>query len=441
MYNIFRMNCYGDHVLLRRAPQLIAALIVLTFAFTAQARTLLFDSAKPSVNIGTIGHIDHGKTTLTAAITKVLDEDGYPTTVISPQTMRVSGPIPGSSTAAERTRGVTINTNHVEFESESMRYKLVDPVSRADYIKSMITGETQVDGAILVVAAPDGPMPQTREHILLARQTGVPAIAAFLNRADLVDPETADQVELAIREILDDYGYTDAPIVRGNAESALGGDPYALDQIRQFIHVLDGAVPLPAADADKPFLMAIEDVYSIPGRGSSGRGSVTSGRVERGVIKVGDEIEVVGIHPTSSAVVSSITTLKDLSGQPLSQELELRGADGGPVIPVKGQVVCKPGSITPHTRFNAEVYVLTADESGISAPLYNGQTSQFYFLTTDVFGNISLGENTEPMILPGDDIIGLIELQTPVAMEQGSRFALRQGKVTVGVGVVVEIIN
>ncbi len=440
MYNIFRMNCYGSHVLPRRAPQLIAALIVLTLAFTAQARTLLFDSAKPSVNIGTIGHIDHGKTTLTAAIVKVLHEDGYPTTVISPQTMRVSGPIPGSSTAAERTRGVTINTNHVEFESESLRYNLVDPVSRADYIKNMITGETQVDGAILVVAAPDGPMPQTREHILLARQTGVPAIAVFLNRADLVDPETADQVELAIREILDDYGYTDAPIVRGNAESALAGDPYALDQIRQFIHVLDGAVPLPAADVDKPFLMAIEDVYSISGRGSSGRDSVTSGRVERGVIKVGDEIEVVGIHPTSSAVVSSVTTLKDLSGQPLSQELELRGADGGPVIPVKGQVVCKPESITPHTRFNAEVYVLTADENGISAPLYNGQTLQFYFLTTDVFGSISLSENTEPT-LPGDDIIGLIELQTPVAMEQGSRFALRQGNVTVGVGVVVEIIN
>jgi len=440
MYNIFRMNCYGDHVLPRRAPRLIAALIVLTLAFTAQARTLLFDSAKPSVNIGTIGHIDHGKTTLTAAIVKVLDEDGYPTTVISPQTMRASGSIPGSSTAAERTRGVTINTNHVEFESESLRYNLVDPVSRADYIKNMITGETQVDGAILVVAAPDGPMPQTREHILLARQTGVPAIAVFLNRADLVDPETADHVELAIREILDDYGYTDALIVRGNAESALAGDPYALDQIRQFIHVLDGAVPLPAADVDKPFLMAIEDVYSIPSRGSSGQDSVTSGRVERGVIKVGDEIEVVGIHPTSSAVVSSVTTLKDLSGQPLSQELELRGADGGPVIPVKGQVVCKPGSITPHTRFNAEVYVLTADESGISAPLYNGQTLQFYFLTTDVFGSISLSENTEPT-LPGDDIIGLIELQTPVAMEQGSRFALRQGNVTVGVGVVVEIIN
>ncbi len=440
MYNIFRMNCYGGHVLPRRAPQLIAALIVLTLAFTAQARTLLFDSAKPSVNVGTIGHIDHGKTTLTAAITKVLDEDGFPTTVISPQTMRVSGPIPGSSTAAERTRGVTINTNHVEFESESLRYNLVDPVSRADYIKNMITGATQVDGAILVVAAPDGPMPQTREHILLAHQTGVPAIAVFLNRADLVDPETADQVELAIREILDDYGYTDAPIVRGNAESALAGDPYALDQIRQFIRVLDGAVPLPAADVDKPFLMAIEDVYSISGRGSSGRDSVTSGRVERGVIKVGDEIEVVGIHPTSSAVVSSVTTLKDVSGQPLSQELELRGADGGPVIPVKGQVLCKPGSITAHTHFNAEVYVLTADESGISAPLYNGQTSQFYFRTTDVFGSISLSENTEP-ILPGDDIIGLIELQTPVALEQGSRFALRQGNVTVGVGVVVEIID
>jgi len=433
--HIFRMIWYGDHVLPLHALRLLTALIVLTFAVTAQARILPFDSAKPSVNVGTIGHIDHGKTTLTAAITKVLDEDGFPTTVISQRTMRVSGPIPGSSTAVERVRGITINTAHVEFESESRHYDLVDTVSNADYIKNMITGASQIDGAILVVAAPDGPMPQTREHIQLARHVGVPAIAVFLNGADLVDPETAYQVELAIRDILDDYGYTDAPIVRGNAESALAGDMYAQDQIRHFIHVLDATVPLPASDTDKPFLMAVEDVYTI-----SGRGSVSSGRVERGVIRVGDEVEIVGSYPTSSAVVSSVTMHKDVSGQqPMSHELVLRGADG-PVIPEKGQVVCKPGSITPHTRFKAEVYFLTADESGIAAPLYNGQALQFYFRTTDVFGDIRLLDDTDTT-LPGNDVIGLIELQAPVALEKNSRVALRQGNVTIGVGVVLEIID
>ena len=432
--HVFRMIWDGCHVLPGRARRMLAGLIVLTLAITAQAGGLPFDSAKPSVNVGTIGHVDHGKTTLTAAITKVLDEDRFPTTVISPRTLRVSGPIPGSSTAAQRTRGITINTAHVEFESESRRYNLIDPIAHTDYVKNMITGAAQMDGAILVVAAPDGPMPQTREHILLAHQVGVPAIAVFLNRADIVDPETADDVEHAIRDILDDYGYTAAAIVRGNAEKALAGDPYALDQIRQFIRALDKTVPLPAPDADKPFLMAIEDVFTI-----SGRGSITSGRVERGVIKVGDEIEIVGIHPTSSAVVSSVTMHKDLSGQPLSRELVLRGADG-PVIPAKGQVVCKPGSIKPHTRFKAEVYVLRRDESGIEAPLYTGHISQFYFRTADVFGDIRLVQGTEPT-LPGGDIFGLIELENPVALEQGSRFALRKGNVTVGVGVVVEIIN
>jgi elongation factor Tu len=432
---IHRIIWFGCHVLPRRARRLFAGVIVLTFAVTAQAGSLLFDSTKPSVNVGTIGHVDHGKTTLTAAITKVLDENGFPTTILSPQTMRVrGGPVPGSSTAAKRSRGVTINAAHVEFESESRHYKLVDTESNADYIKNMITGAVQMDGAILVVAAPDGPMPQTREHILLARQVGVPAIAVFLNRADLVDPETADQVELAIRDILDEYGYLHAPIVRGNAESALAGDPYALDQIRQFIQVLDGVVPVPATNVDKPFLMAVEDVFT-----SSGRGSSTSGSVERGVIKVGDEVEIVGIHPTSSAVVSSVTSLKDVSGQQLNQELVLQEA-GGPVVPAKGQVICKPGSITPHTRFKAEVYLLTPDEGGIKAPIYNGQMSQFYFRTIDVFGDIRFADDTE-QALPGNDIFGSIELQTPVALEQGSRFALRQGNVTVGVGVVVEMID
>ena len=412
----------------------IAFLVVLTLATAAHADRVLFDSVKPSVNVGTIGHVDHGKTTLTAAITKVLDKDGFPATDISPQILRVTGPNPGCSTVEEKTRGVTINTAHVEFESESRRYSLVDTTSHVDYIKNMITGAAQMDGAILVVAAPDGPMPQTREHVLLARQVGVPAIIVFLNRADLVDQETADQVEQDIREFLDDTGYQGAPVFRGNAEKALAGDLDAMNGVRKFIQILDSTVPVPASNTDKPFLMPVEDVFSIPGRGTA-----SSGRVERGVIKAEDEVEIVGIQPTSSAVVSFVTTLKDVSGQTLSQELVLRGPDG-PVIPEKGQVLAKPGSITSHTRFKAEVYVLGKDESGIAATVYNGAMSQLYFRTSDVFGVIRPDDETA-VILREDDILATIELKTPTALEAGTRFAVKEGNVTVGIGVVVEIIE
>jgi elongation factor Tu len=424
----------GFQILPGCACRLVACLVVLTLATAAHADRVFFDSTKPSVNVQTIGHVDHGKTTLTAAITRVLDEDGFPTTGFSPQTLRVAGPIQGCSTAMQKTRGITISTAHIEYESESRRYHHVDTTSHSHYVKNMITGVSQIDGAILVVSAADGPMPQTREHVLLARRVGVPALVVFLNRADLVDPETADYVEQEIRDILDDVGYPGAPIFRGNAEKALAGDPYAMDGVRQFIRIIDRTVPVPAANIDKPFLMPIEDVFSV-----SGRGTVIRGRVERGVIRVGDEVEIVGIHSTSSAVVSSVTSLKNISGQPPRQELVLHGPDG-PVIPEKGQVVAKPGSITPHTRFKAEVYVLSNQESGVASPFYNAAMSQLFFRTTDVFGVVR-SEEGAAAILPEDDILATVELNTAIALEPGTRFSVKQGNVTVAVGVVLLIVD
>jgi elongation factor Tu len=424
----------APRVLAGRTRWLLAGLIGLTLVASAQASSTLFNSAKPCVNLVTIGHVDHGKTTLTAAIIKVLDDDGFPTATLSPRTIRVSGPIPGSSTAAERRRGVTISTAHIEYESPARCYKLVDTQSRVDYIKNMIVGAAQMDGAILVVSAADGPMPQTREHILLAHQVGVPAIVVFLNRIDLVDPETADRVEGEIRGILDDNGYVDAPIVRGNAEKALDGDPYSQGQVRQFIQALDETIPLPASDIDQPFLMPVEDVFTI-----SGWGTVVTGQVERGIVRAGDEVEIVGLARTRITTAAGVEIVRELFDHAHSVDnigVLLRGIERDDVE--RGQVLAEPGTITPQTSLKAAIYFLTKDESGMAAPLYNGQMPRLYFRSTDVFGEIELVEGAEP-ILPGDQILGSIELFRPVALEQGSRFAVRAGNVTVGVGVVVEV--
>jgi len=423
-----------SHVLPRRTRWLLAGFVGLTLAASAQASSPLFDSAKPCVNLVTIGHVDHGKTTLTAAITKVLDHDGFPTTALSARTTRVSGPIPGRSTAAQRRRGVTISTAHVEYESAARCYKLVDTRSSDDYIKNMITGATLMDGAILVVSAADGPTPQTREHILLARQVGVPAIVAFLNRTDLVDRETADRVENELREILDDNGYFDTPIVRGNASKALDGDPDYQEHVRKVVRAFDETIPLPTADIDRPFLMTVEDVFTI-----SGRGTVVTGRVERGIVRAGDKLEIVGLTGTPTTTAADVEFFRKLldRGQV--------GDDVGVLLPgiqrddvERGQVLAKPGTIAPHTSFKAAIYFLTEDESGIAAPSYNGQMPQFYFGGLDVFGEFRPDEGAEP-IMPGDNVEFSVELITSVALEPGSRFAVREGNVTVGVGVVVGI--
>jgi len=410
---------------------LTVGLICLQLAMPANARKVAFDSAKPYVNIGTIGHIDQGTRTLTAAIRKVLEEDGNATTAISSRSMQVSGPIPGCSMSTERARGITINTAHVEYETERRHYAHVHFPDHADYVKNMITGAAQMDGAILVVSAPDGPMPQTREHILLARQVGVPAIVAFLNRFDEVDPEKADRVEAEIRRLLEESGYPSAPILRGNAERALAGDPTAEDQVRRLAEELDNTIPLPPSGVDKPFLMPIEDVFSI-----KGRGTVSTGRVERGVIGIGEEVAIIGIHPSTRAVVTEVSVVRSLAGDKLGTQLVLRGPQGS-IAPKRGQVVCKPGSITPHTRFAAQVYVLTKDDGGRDQPFYNGFRPQFYFRTTDVTGDIMLPEGTE-LILPGDNITMSIKLDLAIAVEQGTRFAVRQGNRTVGIGVVTD---
>ncbi|MGD2082046.1 MAG: elongation factor Tu [Chromatiales bacterium] len=406
----------------------------LQLATPARPANVTFDSNKPTVNIGAIGHIDHGKTTLTAAITRVLDEDGRPTTAISPRLMRVSGPIPGCSTSAERARGITINTAHVEYESEHRHYAHVDTPGQFDYVKNMISGAADLDGAILVVSAADGPMPQTREHILLARQVGVPAIVAFLNRFDEVDAATADQSEAELRQLLDEAGYPTAPVLRGNAERALAGDPTSRDQVRRLVEALDSTIPSPPAERDKPFLMPIEDVFSIPGRGA-----VSTGRVERGVINVGDEVEIVGIGPSTHAEVAEVAVLLGLNDQRPSTQLALGGRQGS-IVPERGQVVCKPGSITPHTKFAAQVYVLTKDEGGRDQPFYSGYRPQFYFRTTDVTGDIELPIGAE-LIMPGDATTMSIKVDLPVAMERGTRFAVRQGNRTVGIGVVTRVQN
>jgi len=390
-----------------------------------------FERTKPHVNVGTIGHIDHGKTTLTAAITKVLAEKGGGEAVAFDQIDKAP---------EERQRGITINTAHVEYETENRHYAHVDCPGHADYIKNMITGAAQMDGAILVVSAADGPMPQTREHILLARQVEVPAIVVALNKADMVDdPELLELVEMEVRELLSKYDFPgdDIPVIQVSALKALEGDAEWSAKVVELMDAVDSYIPEPVRDLDKPFLMPIEDVFTI-----TGRGTVVTGRVEQGQIKIGDEIEIVGIHEkTEKTVVTGVEmfnkTLDSAQAGDNAGAL-LRGTKREEVE--RGQVLAKPGSINPHTHFKAEVYVLGKDEGGRHTPFFNGYRPQFYFRTTDVTGSIKLPDGQE-MVMPGDNTNMEIEMIQPIAMDQGLRFAIREGGRTVGAGVVTEIIK
>jgi elongation factor Tu len=391
-----------------------------------------FERKKPHLNIGTIGHVDHGKTTLTAAITKVLEKQGKAKFLAYDQIDKAP---------EERERGVTINIAHVEYETDKRHYAHVDCPGHADYIKNMITGAAQMDGAILVVSAADGPMPQTREHILLARQVGVPAIVVFLNKADMVDDkELLDLVELEVRDLLSKYKFPgdDTPVVIGSALKALEGDTSEMGEgaILKLMEAVDSFIQEPTRDIDKPFIMPVEDVFTI-----SGRGTVVTGRVERGIVKVGEEIEIVGFKPTQKTVATGVEMFRKLLDEGQAGDnigVLLRGTKREEVE--RGQVLAKPGSITPHTRFNAEAYVLTKEEGGRHTPFFNGYRPQFYFRTTDVTGVVKLPEGTE-MVMPGDNINVEIELITPVAMDDGLKFAIREGGRTVGAGVVTKIIQ
>jgi elongation factor Tu len=391
-----------------------------------------FERKKPHLNIGTIGHVDHGKTTLTAAITKVLEKQGKAKFLAYDQIDKAP---------EERERGVTINIAHVEYETDKRHYAHVDCPGHADYVKNMITGAAQMDGAILVVSAADGPMPQTREHILLARQVGVPAIVVYLNKADMVDDkELLELVELEVRELLSKYKFPgdDTPIVVGSALKALEGDTSEMGEgsIIKLMEAVDSFVQEPVRDIDKPFLMPVEDVFTI-----SGRGTVVTGRVERGVVKVGEEIEIVGFKATQKTVATGVEMFRKLLDEGQAGDnigVLLRGTKREEVE--RGQVLAKPGSITPHTKFNAEAYVLTKEEGGRHTPFFNGYRPQFYFRTTDVTGVVKLPEGTE-MVMPGDNINVEIELITPVAMDEGLKFAIREGGRTVGAGVVTKIIQ
>jgi elongation factor Tu len=391
-----------------------------------------FERTKPHVNVGTMGHIDHGKTTLTAAITRVLAE-------------RVGGSNQLTSfdqidkAPEERERGITIQIAHVEYETDARHYAHVDMPGHADYIKNMITGAAQVDGAILVVSAADGPMPQTREHVLLARQVGVPSIVVFLNKVDMVDdPELLDLVELEVRDLLTEYEFPgdEVPVVRGSALQALEGDGAASDQIMELMGAVDSYVPEPDRDTDKPFLMSIEDVFSI-----TGRGTVVTGRVEQGILKVNEEVEIVGIRPTHKTVATGIEMFRKLLDEGRAGDnvgVLLRGVGKDEVE--RGQVLAKPGSITPHTDFEAQVYVLTKEEGGRHNPFFPGYRPQFYFRTTDVTGAIQLPEGTQ-MVMPGDNTEMNVELIAPIAMDEGLRFAIREGGRTVGAGRVIKILK
>jgi elongation factor Tu len=389
-----------------------------------------FERKKPHVNVGTIGHIDHGKTTLTAAITKTQASKGLGQFVAFDQIDKAP---------EERERGITIATAHVEYESDKRHYAHVDCPGHADYIKNMITGAAQMDGAILVVAATDGPMPQTREHILLARQVGVPAIVVFMNKVDMVeDKELLDLVELEVRELLSKYNFPgdDTPIIRGSALKALEGDAGELGTpaIQKLMEAVDSFVPEPKREVDKPFLMPVEDVFSI-----SGRGTVATGRVERGKVKVGEEVEIVGIKPTTKTVVTGVEMFRKLLDEGMAGDnigALLRGTKREDIE--RGQVLAKPGSITPHTKFQAEAYILTKEEGGRHTPFFNGYRPQFYFRTTDVTGVCTLPEGTE-MVMPGDNVQVKVELIMPIAMDEGLRFAIREGGRTVGAGVVTKI--
>jgi elongation factor Tu len=391
-----------------------------------------FERKKPHVNVGTIGHIDHGKTTLTAAITKTQAAKGMGQFVAFDQIDKAP---------EERERGITIATAHVEYETPKRHYAHVDCPGHADYIKNMITGAAQMDGAILVVAATDGPMPQTREHILLARQVGVPAIVVFMNKVDMVeDKELLDLVELEVRELLSKYEFPgdDVPIIRGSALKALEGDTGELGTpaIQQLMDAIDTYIPEPKREVDKPFLMPVEDVFSI-----SGRGTVATGRVERGKIKVGEEVEIVGIKATAKSVVTGVEMFRKLLDEGMAGDnigCLLRGTKREEIE--RGQVLAKPGSITPHTKFQAEAYILTKEEGGRHTPFFKGYRPQFYFRTTDVTGVCELPEGTE-MVMPGDNVSIKVELIMPIAMDEGLRFAIREGGRTVGAGVVTKIMG
>ncbi len=389
-----------------------------------------YERNKPNVNIGTIGHVDHGKTTLTAAITKILSEQGkakfkaYDEIDAAPE---------------EKARGITINTAHVEYETDDRHYSHVDCPGHADYIKNMITGAAQMDGAILVVSASDGPMPQTREHILLARQVGVPYVVVFLNKADQVDDEELlDLVEIETRELLEKYEFPadDIPFVKGSALKALEGDAGNIEKINELMKNVDSYIPTPTRETDKPFLLAVEDVFSI-----TGRGTVATGRIERGQIKVGDEVEIVGLAETRKTIVTGVEMYQKTMDEGIAGDnvgVLLRGIDKTSIE--RGQVIAKPGSIKPHTKFDAEVYVLSKEEGGRHTPFFPGYRPQFYIRTTDVTGSIELPEGVE-MVMPGDNVQMKVELIQPVAVEEGMRFAIREGGRTVGAGVVAKILE
>ena len=389
-----------------------------------------FDRSKPHVNIGTIGHVDHGKTTLTAAITKVLAAKGgaefmdYANIDKAPE---------------ERERGITINTAHVEYQTEKRHYAHVDCPGHADYVKNMITGAAQMDGAILVIAATDGPMAQTREHILLARQVGVPRMVVFLNKCDMVDDEELlDLVEMEVRELLTEYGFDgdNTPIIRGSALKALEGDPKYVKAIEDLMDAVDEWIPTPERDNDKPFLMSIEDVFTI-----TGRGTVVTGRVERGQLKLNDTVEIVGLKPTKSTVVTGIEMFRkqlDYAEAGDNAGVLLRGIDRKDVE--RGQVLAKPGTVHPHKKFEAQVYVLSKEEGGRHTPFFTNYRPQFYFRTTDVTGVVSLPEGTE-MVMPGDNVTMTVELIAPIAVENGTKFSIREGGHTVGAGSVTNIIE
>ncbi|WP_275400604.1 elongation factor Tu [Enterococcus faecium] len=388
-----------------------------------------YDRSKPHVNIGTIGHVDHGKTTLTAAITTVLGKKG----LANPQDYASIDAAP-----EERERGITINTAHVEYETEKRHYAHIDAPGHADYVKNMITGAAQMDGAILVVSATDGPMPQTREHILLSRQVGVKYLIVFLNKVDLVDDEELiDLVEMEVRELLSEYGFPgdDTPVIKGSALKALQGDPDAEAAIMELMDTVDEYIPTPERDTDKPLLLPVEDVFSI-----TGRGTVASGRIDRGAVHVGDEVEIVGIKPeTQKAVVTGVEMFRktlDYGEAGDNVGVLLRGIQRDDIE--RGQVLAKPGSITPHTKFKAEVYVLTKEEGGRHTPFFNNYRPQFYFRTTDVTGTITLPEDTE-MVMPGDNVTIDVDLIHPIAVENGTTFSIREGGRTVGSGIVTEI--
>lgn len=388
-----------------------------------------FDRSKPHVNVGTMGHVDHGKTTLTAAITAVLAKK-LPSDVNKPVAYDQIDNAP-----EEKARGITIATSHQEYESEKRHYAHVDMPGHADYVKNMITGAAQVDGAILVVSAADGPMPQTREHVLLARQVGVPKILVFMNKMDLADADLVELVEEEIRDLLEKNGFDrDCPIIKGSAVKALEGDAANEDAVMELVKAMDDYLPEPVRDLDKPFIMPIEDVFSI-----KGRGTVATGRIEQGIVKINDEVEIVGIRPTTKSVVTGIEAFKKSLDQGQAGDnagVLLRGIERDDIE--RGQVLAKPGTITPHTEFDAEVYILNKEEGGRHTPFFKGYKPQFYFRTTDVTGEVELPADKE-MVMPGDTITFKVKLLAPIAMEQGLRFAIREGGRTVGAGVVTAI--